>query len=135
MKEGCMVGVVVLALLALLALGYALYPAQQAGRIYKKTLDADNVVYNYEYFKQAWQDYGALREKLGAAEEELATFKESAGPRADWTFEDKQEFSRLTANVTGIKNIQADIKATYNARANMVNRSLFMGGDVPQQIN
>ena len=135
MKIGCLIVLVICFIIGLSVLGYILYPVEQAGKIYQKTLNADNVIYNYEYFKQTLQDVKAFDRKIIDAEAELFAFKESAGSRDKWGFEDKQEFSRLTANITGLKNVRNDIIATYNARAKMVNRSIFMGTDVPEQIN
>lgn len=136
---GKMVVVVVLVLILLSACGWAfrmvMYPANQAQRIYEKTLDADNVIYNYEYFKQAYHDIKAMDEKERAARAELLSFTDSSGPRSGWDFRDKDEHARLSANVTGIQQVRAEMVSQYNARANMVNRKIFMGTDVPAQVN
>lgn len=111
-----------------------LYPAAQAVRIYEKTADADNVIYNYEYFKQQYQDIQSFQRKIVTAKEELSSFK-NLTPRENWDFQDKQEYSRLTANLTGLKNMLNDMVGQYNARANMVNRKIFMGTNVPVTLN
>ena len=111
-----------------------LYPAEQATKIVKKTLDADNVIYNYEYFKQAFQDIKAMDLKIATAQSAVEEFNKSAGPREKWDFRDKDESSRLNSNLVGAKNVRNDMVATYNARSKMVNRSIFMGRDVPAEI-
>lgn len=116
------------------ALHLVLYPANQAVKVYEKTLDADNIIYNYEYFKQQYQDILAIDKKIINAKSELDNFI-SLTPRQNWDFQDKQEYSRLTTNLTGLKNVKNEMVATYNARANMVNRKIFMGKDVPAQIS
>jgi hypothetical protein len=119
---------------AIWAINLITAPAVQAGKIVEKTIDADNVIHNYEYFKQAYQDVQAADKKIAIAEAALAQFVKDAGSRDKWDFRDKEEHQRLTTNVTGVKSHRADLVATYNARAKMANRSIFMGKDVPQQI-
>jgi hypothetical protein len=114
--------------------GLILFPVQQAGRVVEKTLDADNVIYNYEYFKQAWQDVQAMDQKIITARTAIDDFNVSAGGRDKWDFRDKEESARLSTNLTGLRNVRNDMVATYNARARMVNRSIFMGKDVPSSI-
>jgi hypothetical protein len=119
-----------------------LFPAHVANttvdtayKITDKTLDADNVINNYEWFKQQYEDYQAIQTKIGQAEVAANSFKESAGDRSNWTFEDKNEYSRLTSIVDGLKYQAEDIKAEYNAKSKMLNRNIFKTKDLPYQIN
>lgn len=116
------------------ALHLVLYPANQAVKVYEKTLDADNMIYNYEYFKKQYQDVLAVDKKIINAKLELDSFV-NLTTRQNWDFQDKQEYARLTTNVTGLKNVKTEMVAEYNARANMVNRKIFMGKDIPAQIS
>lgn len=106
-------------------LGVPLNIVNQGARVINKTVDADNVIYNYEYFKQACEDIEAQNVKIANAETELKNFEASAGVRSEWTFEDKNEHSRLTTNVTGTKNVQQEMVAKYDGRAKMANRAIF----------
>ena len=108
--------------------------ASQPARIVEKTLDADNVLYNYEWFKQTYQDVKAIDLKIGNAKVGVNQFKTDAGPRVDWTFEDKNEYSRLNAIVLGLKNQREDVVAQYNARSKMANRAIFKSGELPEQL-
>jgi hypothetical protein len=109
-------------------------PFRQAGRVVEKTIDADNVIYNYEWFKRQWRDVGAIDTKIAAQQKAVSSFEDSAGPRTDWTRDDKIEHARLSSIVTGLEQQRADIVALYNARAAMVNRQIFMGRDCPEHI-
>ena len=100
-----------------------------------KTLNAENAIYNYEYFKQQKESIDALNQKLGNANESIISFKESAGDRKDWTFEDKDEYSRLNAVKDGLYNQLKDAIADYNAKSNMANRSIFKDNIVPNYID
>ncbi|MFA6445757.1 MAG: hypothetical protein WCW14_00715 [Candidatus Paceibacterota bacterium] len=124
---GAMVGIWVVHLV--------LYPANQATRVYEKMLDADNAIYNYEFFKQAYQDIKAMDEKIVTARAAVDQFVKDTGPRDKWDFRDKEESARLNTNLIGLKNVRNDMVATYNGRAKMVNRSIFMGKDVPSSID
>lgn len=135
MKTFLIILAVIGVLLAGLLARLVLYPADQAVKVYEKTLDADNAIYNYEYFKQAYQDVRAMDVRIANAQAELDAFVNSAGPRDKWDRDDKTEHARLSANLTGTRNVRADLVATYNARARMANRSLFMGRDIPQSID
>jgi len=125
---------VALALIAAVVLWAVFYPTGQAMRVVEKTLDADNVIYNYEYFKQAYQDIHAMDKKIEIAQQALDNFLKNAGPRDKWDFRDKEESNRLETNLAGVRNVRTEMVATYNARVRMVNRSIFMGKDVPQQV-
>jgi hypothetical protein len=77
----------------------------QPGKIIQKTVDADNVLYNYEYFKQTYRDVLAIDSKIKSAQQDLDNFKLDTGERDKWTFEDKNESSRLSSILTGLKTI------------------------------
>jgi len=101
----------------------------------KKTLDADNVLHNYEWFKQQNDDFIAVNRKIMQAKKALADFEGSAGNRATWTYSDKDNQARLQANVTGIQAQADDIIATYNARSKMQNRALFKDKNLPAELS
>jgi hypothetical protein len=99
-----------------------------------KTLNGDNVIANYEWFKQQSHDYEAIQAKIRQADADMAGFEKSAGPRDKWGFDDRQERSRLGAIVTGLKAQAEDIRSAYNARSKMANRSIFKTHDLPESL-
>lgn len=107
-----------------------------AAGVAEKTLDPDNVIYNYEWFKLKYENYLATENKIKNAKAALETFKVDAGPRDKWSFEDKTESSRLSSIVLGLQNYIEDIVAEYNAKSRMVNRNIFKAGDkvLPERI-
>jgi hypothetical protein len=107
---------------------WVLRVVSQPARIIAKTLDADNVIEEYEWFKTQHQDFLAIKKKAKNADIALQVFSESAGDRSTWTFEDKNEHARLNTIVLGLNNQREDIVALYNARSKMVNRSIFKRG-------
>lgn len=104
-------------------------------KVVTKTFDADNIIYNYEWFKQQYNDYEAINNKIARAETSVNSFKENAGERKEWTFEDKNEFSRLVSISDGLSYQKQDIISKYNARSQMANREIFKTNDLPIQLN
>lgn len=98
------------------------------------TLNADNAIYNYEWFKQQVQDIEALEQKVAIAEQAILTFELSAGERSTWTFEDKTEDSRLRAVAQGLRSQYTTAITDYNARASMATRSIFEDGLIPSVL-
>ncbi|MDD3434707.1 MAG: hypothetical protein PHD96_02150, partial [Candidatus Pacebacteria bacterium] len=129
--------VFVLWLLAI-AVGFISWPfhaisnVQETGHgIIDKTINADNAIYNYEWFKRQYENYLAIKAKIGETEAALESFKIEAGPRSQWKFYDTAEFNRLNSVLLGLRQTLNDLVAEYNARSKMVNRSIFKTGDLP----
>lgn len=139
---GAIVGII-LGLIAFYAIGTAirviLLPTRVVDRSFStvegvidKTLTPQNAIYNYEWFKQQAQDIKAIESKIQVAQDSVASFSASAGPRTTWTFEDKTEDARLRSIVQGLQSQYRDVVATYNARASMATRNIFQDGKIPQ---
>lgn len=135
---GIVLAVAVLGLIAKVVL----FPAHVANKvadtayaITDKTLDADNVLQNYEWFKQQYEDYKAIQVKIHNADASVEKFKAEAGDREKWTFEDKTEYSRLNSIADGLRQQAESMKAEYNAKSKMLNRSLFKTKDLPYQLD
>lgn len=100
-----------------------------------KVLNADNAIYNYEWFKQKYQDIEASKKQIVNAKQAVTDFRTYAGPRSEWTFEDKTEDSRLNAVALGNENFLATLVADYNARASMATRNIFEDSVLPSYID
>lgn len=116
--------------------GFAVNPFKQAGRIVDKTIDADNVIANYEWFKTRHEDIEAIGVQIVQAQTSLGSFQEIAGPPNEWDRTDKEEFARLRSILDGLKYQRSRLVAEYNAKSRMVNRSIFKAGDreLPERI-
>lgn len=95
------------------------------------TVNAQNAIYNYEWFKQQSEDIKANLNKINNANSAVVSFEASAGVRTSWTFEDKTEDARLRSVVLGLQNQQEQLVADYNARAKMASRNIFINGIIP----
>ena len=115
-------------------IGWGIRVASQPGSMIEKTLNADNVINNYEWFHQAYEDIQATDIKISNAQATVDQFKKDAGERLGWDFSDKDEYGRLNSVLLGLKNYRQDIVAKYNARSKMVNRKIFKGKTAPTEI-
>ncbi len=100
-----------------------------------KTINADNAIYNYEWFKQQKADIDASKTQLVNARASLSSFETSAGVRSEWTFEDKAEDARLRSVVLGLENNLESQIQNYNARASMATRNIFEDHVLPDFID
>lgn len=100
-----------------------------------KVLNADNAIYNYEWFKQKYQDIEASKRNYKLAKANYDSYVTSLGERSEWGFEDKTEVARLNAVVLGLQtNLEGQI-GDYNARASMATRNIFEDGVLPSYID
>jgi len=109
-------------------------PFDIAGRVF----DTDNIITQYEWFKQAKEDVDAYDAQIVTAQGQITTFQESMGeaPRTEWGYANTTEYSRLQGVYQGLKNNRNALVAEYNAKSRMATRSVFKAGDVelPQKI-
>lgn len=136
------IGALILLTVGGFLLNIIMYPVQTAGNLVNTAYDAnntilnaDNAIYNYEWFKQKKADIDAAKKTRDNAVEAQASFRLSAGARSDWTFEDKQEDARLGAVILGSENYLEGLIGDYNARASMATRNIFEDHLLPNFID
>jgi hypothetical protein len=124
-------GAAILAFVIGLLIMVFLVPLVSAANIYEKTLDADNVIFNYEWFKLQYNDYLSLKAKIEIAETEAESYKQNA---AQWTDNQRKEYERLASIATGLKYQLQDVISEYNAKSSMLNRNLFKDKELPYRL-
>lgn len=101
----------------------------------RQIINADNAIYNYEWFKQKYQDIEATKRQYKVAAANYDTYVSSLGDRNTWGFEDKDEVARLNAVQLGLQtNLESQI-GDYNARASMATRNIFENSVLPTYID
>ena len=101
-----------------------------------RTLNADNAIYNYEYFKTQKEAIDANYRKIKIAQETFDSFEKNLPKdRSSWSFEDKDEDGKLRGIVMGLRNNQESTIADYNAKLNMANRNIFQDGKLPNMLD
>lgn len=101
-----------------------------------RVLNADNAIYNYEWFKRQYQEIEASKKQYTNA---VASYNEFVSglptDRSKWSFEDRGEQARLGAVKLGIQNNLESQIAEYNARASMTTRNIFINSVLPNYID
>jgi len=96
-----------------------------ASDIVDKTYDADNAIYNYEWFKTQYEKIQANRDQIIIANNTIAEFKSTYGNPNDWGYANQQEYARLLSIKQGLQSQDRNLVAEYNARNKMANREIF----------
>lgn len=114
----CLVGLVVL-----FYLGVALNLVMLPGRVVNKVATPENVIFNYEYFHQQYQDIQATAIKIKTAYD---------ATQMSWLAEEQK--STYMTNYIGTQNFMATLVGDYNAKSKMLTRKLFKDRQLPYQI-
>lgn len=99
----------------------------------EKTLDPDNIVYNYEWFKMQYNDYLSLKSKIQIQEIEQNNYKQTY--QNSWDEDAKKEYQRLSTIQTGLKYQLQDVIQEYNQKSSMINRNIFKDSELPYELN
>lgn len=121
---------VILAVLALLVLPvacgvYSVWSSATTApaRVVNKTLETNNILHNYEYFKDAYQAYQA----------KLPQITERAGYLAAET--DADEKYRLRIELSAVQQSCRELAAEYNSNSSKLNRNLFKDRSLPHELS
>jgi hypothetical protein len=93
------------------------------GQIASRTLNADNIINNYEWFHDT---NNAFIARTG----QIATHKTIITGASD-----AQEKSRLTIELAAMQQSCRELVGKYNANATKSNRSIFMGTTTPVNLD
>jgi hypothetical protein len=104
------------------------------GRVITKTLETDNIIGNYEWFKRQYNDIKAIETRMAIARKTVKDFSQEV-PVAVRTFEDKQQYNRLMIILQGLEGQWTVMVAEYNSRSQMANRSIFKTGELPDYFS
>ena len=97
-----------------------------AYEVVDKTLDGDNAIHNYEWFKEQEAHIRASLRNEEIAKEEYDLYIEMLPEdRESWTREDKQEEASLRNSYYALQKLTNLAIETYNAKSEMVNRNIF----------
>lgn len=136
------VGVLLVAAVLVVGGKLLFFPAHVADKvidtatgIVDETLNAGNAIYNYEYFKQQYQSFVAINEKITQAEQAVVNYQKNLPSNRDkWSKADRDELSRLQTVADSLKYQRADIVADYNAKSQMANRAIFKDNNLPDTL-
>lgn len=109
--------------------------ADAAYGVVDKTLDPNNVIFNYEYFKTQYEAFNSINTKIQVADAQYNNFlKTLPNDKEKWAKSDRDELSRLQTIADGLRFQRADIVADYNAKSKMINRAIFKDRGLPDLL-
>jgi len=94
-----------------------------AGNIVTKTLNADNVIHNYEWF---YDTSGAIIARVGQINSHKSLVDEASDP---------SERSVLNMELAAMKQTCRELVTKYNVNSEKANRSLFKSNGLPDSYN
>lgn len=100
--------------------------------VVERTLNPDNIIYNYEHFKNLHRQILAYDNQIATAKDNVQEAEKQ--PMSERDFRDKEEIARLRTILQGLRNQRDNAVGEYNADARKANRNIFMGSDVPAQL-
>lgn len=102
--------------------------------VLNRQVNPDAIVGNYEWYEQQVRDIKATQGQINDAKESVETFQKGSGAPEHWTFTQREEFGRLNANITGLKQARRQMIENYNARSSMISRNMWKRSDLPQHM-
>lgn len=120
---------VVLVIVIIAVIGYVFGWFGEAATVAREEFGPRAAVKKYEWFKDKSNSLSAAEKRIKITKTALESFKKDAGPRKDWTFEDKDEYSRLTTDLRGQEAHFEQLKAEYRAACEKVHWEVFRGDD------
>lgn len=93
--------------------------------IVEKTYTAENALMQYHWFQEKAEYIKATKAKVAVAKQTMDSFQDAAGPRSEWTFDDRNEYARLVTVWFGLQAHLEEVVAEYNARAKETDRAIF----------
>jgi hypothetical protein len=103
--------------------GWTINIASQPARIVSKTLDADNVINNYEWFHDANANYVTRSAQVSQFKKLLAAETDAV------------EKTRLRIDMAAMQSSCRDLANKYNANSAKANRGIFRGTSLPENLN
>ena len=124
--------IIVLIIALTLGVKMLFFPAAIVGRV----MNADNVLYNYEWFFNKYQSIQAAERNVKESIDSYDRWRKSVPANPEkWSYSAHEENGRLNTNISGIQMHWNELVADYNAKSSMVSKNIFKSGKLPARIN
>tara|TARA_R110000850_G_scaffold70208_1_gene155778 strand:- start:914 stop:1366 length:453 start_codon:yes stop_codon:yes gene_type:complete len=89
-------------------------------------MNGSNAIKNYEWFKQQEADIRKLHQQETNHTEALSRFKDGLPTdKSKWSYFDRDEYQKLSTNITAQKDMVNRALENYNANSSMVSKNIF----------
>ena len=99
-------------------------------------VDGKNIILNYEYFYNSYNDILASVGKVGDANEAYESLMAGYPDNSDeWSFTQRKIWETRNERRNSLKSVLRDQVSDYNARSSMLTRNIFKGWDLPDSLD
>ena len=103
--------------------------------VVSKTLDSDNVIFNYENFHNLYQGAKQQAANIQNTDKSIQNLKDTYGEPSTWNEETQKENQHLQENKDGYLLMYQKIVSEYNADSAKLNRKLFKDKNLPAELS
>lgn len=105
-----------------------------ANGVIDQTLTANNVLANYEQFKDLYNGAKSQVQNIKNAEKGISELKSMYGEASTWSKDVRAEYSHSKENVDGYVMQYQSLVKEYNSNSSKVNRNLFKDKKLPSEL-
>lgn len=127
-------GIAVGAIIVLTVASTVLTPLFTAHDVVKKTLDADNVLTNYEMYKDLYNGAKQQVVNIHNAEESMKHIKDTYGEPTTWPKDVRAQYDNYNQTLEGLKMQYNRTVSDYNSNSTKLNRNLFKDKNLPSEL-
>ena len=99
-------------------------------------VDGKNIILNYEYFYNSYNDILATVGKVSDANEAYDVLMVGYPDNSDdWSFTQRKIWETRNERRNSLKAVLRDQVSDYNARSSMLTRNIFKGWDLPDALD
>lgn len=146
LKSATKIWLIVIAVFLFLAVGgfvlkAVLFPVHVAKtvlntgtNIIDKTLDANNVIFNYENFKDMYNNSKAQVMNIVNTQKTMQGIKDTYGEPKTWSKDIRSDFAFQQSNLDGFMMQYQSIVKQYNSDSSKLNRKIFKDNKLPSEL-
>lgn len=138
---GKIVGIVFLLAIAGIITKVVFFPVHVADKavdtangVVDKTLNADNVLQNYENFKDLYHDAKSQVMNIETAKKSMEQIKETYGDPSTWTKDVRENYNFQQQNINGYMMQYQSLVKEYNSDSSKMNKNLFKDKNLPSEL-
>ena len=99
-----------------------------------KTINADNAIFNYEQFKDQYNDAKAQIANIEQDKKDMENLKNTYGEPNTWTKDIRDQQQHFQENLDGHNMMYQSIVKEYNSNSSKINRKLFKDKNLPSEL-
>lgn len=109
--------------------------ADTTKKVVDKTLDTDNVVFNYEQFHDLYNGAQQQVQNIKNVEKQIEELKDLYGEDATkWPEDVRKDYAHMKETIEGLQMQYNNLVSQYNSNSEKLNRKLFKDKNLPYEL-